>query len=240
MLTPRVLRKEPFSIADINVEVQDHEWTATPEYERIVGAAWEKRISETKYPLWDGTYYRVMNIAEACIPASTPMFRLGTIRYRYIATFPALCQEHKKRRLEALYHLSTIALIQTTDDYYLFGKRTRNGAIDIIGGGVQKDELAVSTGADIERNLFKEIREEIGIPANAIERMNGIGILLSGTTNVLVVGHACLRLSKADAELRFAERGDNEMATPIFVPQDKLRAFLGDMPDYRNLIPDLL
>ncbi|PKU22676.1 NUDIX hydrolase [Telmatospirillum siberiense] len=240
MFTPRILRKERFSIADIAVTVQDHEWVAPPEYERIVEAEWRKRISEATYPIWDGTYYRVMNIADSENSRSPPMFRLGTIRYRYVATLPALYQEHRKCRLEALYHLSTIALIQTTDDYYLFGKRTGNGTIDLIGGGVQKDELAVSNGSDIEQNLFKEIREEVGIPANAVESMSGIGILLSGTSNVLIVGHARVRLSKTDAELRFAQREDDEMAAPVFVPKDKLRAFLEDMSDYRKLIPDVL
>jgi hypothetical protein len=239
MFTPRVIFKRR-PIADISVDIWDHEWSATPEYESAVDSAWQKRLFETKYLIWDGTYYRVTNLGELENEAAAQKFRLGTIRYRYIATFPELHRVHLQCQLEALYHLSTIALIQTSDDYYLFGKRMRNGAIDIIDGGVQKDEMAVSCGADVERNLFKEIHEEVGISGNDIDQMIGIGTLLSGTSNVLVVGHVHSRLSKAAVELQFAERSDNEMVEPVFVPGYKLCTFLRGMSDYRNLIPDLL
>lgn len=193
-----------------------------------------------KQPIWDGTYYRALNAAELETGATAAIMQLGIVRYRYIATFPVLHLHHSRCALDPLYHLSTIALIRTLDDHYLFGKRASSGQVDLIGGGVQRDEMVISSGADIERNLYKEMNEEIGICDKDVVEMSGIGILLSGTSNVLVVGDVRVGLSRADAVLRFEQRTENEMAELVFVPADRLKVFLQSMDDYRRLIPVLL
>jgi predicted NUDIX family phosphoesterase len=157
-----------------------------------------------------------------------------------VSTFPKLHQQHADHELEPFHHLSTIALIRTLDGHYLFGRRSRNGEVDLIGGGVQCDELAVTCGADLERNLFKEIHEEVGIREDDIEQLAGIGILLSGTSNVLIVAHANLALTRAEAAARFAMRTDNEMSEPVFVRECELCPMLRAMSDYRRLIPELI
>jgi 8-oxo-dGTP pyrophosphatase MutT (NUDIX family) len=194
----------------------------------------------SKNTIWDGTYYRVVNASQLETRSEVGLMQLGTIRYRYIATFPTLHRHHARCGLDPLYHLSTTALIRTIDGYYLFGKRARNGSIDLIGGGAHADELMISGGPNIEQNLYKEIHEEVGIWEDEIEELAGIGIVFSGTSNVLVIGHARAGLSKADAIARFGQRTENEMTEPIFVHEDKLRGFLRDMTRYRKLIPGLL
>lgn len=236
MFRPRILSKNHFTIAGLRVEVCSNEWSAPPAYQVLVDAAWKTLLAHTAQPLWDGTYYRVL----AELDLDREMIRLGTIRYRYIATFPALHQYHTDHRLDPLLHLSTIALIRTNDRYYLFGRRTRNGEIDLIGGGVQRDELEIATGADLERNLLKEIHEEVGIGGDNLERLTGIGILLSGTSNVLIIGHANADLNRSEAVARFAERSEEEMSEPVFVAENDLCSALRSMNDYRPLIPELI
>lgn len=240
MFIPRILSRAPFSIAGIGVEIWPDEWAPTPAYESLVDIAWREKLSNAQHPVWDGMYYRVLNAHEWPIGVAVKTMRLGAIRYRYIATFPSLCEQHASSGLEPLNHLSTVAIIGTTDGHCLFGKRAWDGTIDLIGGGVQQDEIAVSSGIDLERNLLKEIREEAGIHQDDIAEIAGIGILLSATSNVLILGRVQTRLSRAGTVMRFAGREDNEMAEPIFVPDDKLRRFLKDMTDYRTLIPELL
>lgn len=82
--------------------------------------------------------------------------------------------------------------------------------------------------------------EETGIPAAEMDQPEGIGIVMSSTTNVLVIAHAEIRLSKEESKTRFARRTDDEMANLVFVPGQDLRSFLLGMPDYRTLLPDLL
>jgi 8-oxo-dGTP pyrophosphatase MutT (NUDIX family) len=235
MFKPRIIFGPPLRFREIRIELSAHEWRASPEYDLLVNAAWQEMRSQ--HSLWDGVYYRLMDPAE---PWRDCPMRLGLIRYRYIATYRELQEQHARSGLDALHHLSTIALIRTSDGYYLFGRRARDRAIELIGGGVQQDELAVSTGADLERNLYKEIREETGIAPNHIEELSGRGALLSSTSNVLLLAHARLRIPKTEVQAIFDRRTDNEMAEHIFVAEEDLRSFLPALPDYRALIPSLL
>lgn len=243
MYTPRILHNHPFDLSDTTVRILDHAWSADAEYERMAETAWQVKLREAEqdaHPLWDGTYYRVSNTSDIAGPLGVRKLELGTIQYRYISTFRPLHEEHARRKLEPLHHLSTAALIRTNDAYYVFGRRTRGGAIDLIGGGVQRDEMEISSGADIGQNFYKEMREEIGIPYGDSLRMNGMGILMSSTSNILVIAHIDLRLSRDEVADRFGHREEDEMAEPVFVPQSDLRDFLGRLTDYRMLIPDLL
>lgn len=103
---------------------------------------------------------------------------------------------------------------------------------------VSSEEWAAT--ADLEENLYKEIREETGIERGHIGELRGLGAVLSSTSNVLLVAHAQLRISRAEAAEGFAGRSEPEMAELIAVPETGLRAFLGGLADYRSLIPGLL
>ena len=240
MYLARVISKTAFDIASLTISVSPHRWTPPSVYDDLVTTEWQKLLVRTPQPIWDGTYYRVLNPADLENGTEPLTVRLGTIRYRFIATFPLLHQAHAHHQLEPLHHLSTIALLRTSDGYYLFGRRTRNREIDLIGGGVQKDELEIASGADLERNLIKEIHEETGISRNRIDRLSGIGILLSGTSNVLMVGHAHVDPTRAEAIAAFALRTENEMSEAVFIPGNELPCFLRSKSDYRPLIPQLM
>lgn len=85
MFPARILSGPPLPFRDLRIEISGREWTATPEYDLLVNAAWHRMREQ--HSLWDGVYYRVTDpakLARSCI------MRLGLIRYRYIATFPAL------------------------------------------------------------------------------------------------------------------------------------------------------
>ncbi len=243
MYTPRILHDRPFDLSDTTVRILDHAWSADAEYERMAETAWQAKLREAgqeAHAIWDGTYYRVTNSADITGPMGVRALELGTIQYRYIATFWRLHEEHARRELEPLYHLATAALIRTRDAHYIFGRRTRGGAIDLIGGGVQRDEMEVSCGADLGRNLYKEIREETGIQENDSVGMNGMGILMSSTSNILVIARVDLSLSRDEVAERFAKREEDEMAEAVIVAESELRGFLGGLNDYRTLIPELL
>jgi len=240
MLEPAILLKGPFRIADFTVEAIEQPWQTHPEYEQAVAVEWEsrsRRAAEAGDHLWDGVSYRVANSDAWLMP---PRLQLGTIAYRYVATFRRLQDLHRTHGLEPTYHLSICALIRTTDDFYLFGRRRVRRNVDLIGGGVQPDEMAVATGADLERCLFKELREETGIRASAVTELTGLGVVLSGSSNILIVGHLKLSLDLAEAQAAFVHREEDEMGELEIVPADGIRAYLSAMTDYRVLVADLL
>jgi 8-oxo-dGTP pyrophosphatase MutT (NUDIX family) len=243
MFTPRILRKGPFGLSDIGVEIAEETWRAPPQFDERVADNWKALVRAADaegHRLWDGTHYRVANLEALESGAGAPALRLGLVSFRYIATYRALHEAHRASGLAPTHHLSIAALISTCDGHYLFGKRKRNGAIDLIGGGVQPSELVVSRGADLERTLFKEVEEEVGLLSGDFEETTGIGIVMSSTSNVLIIAHAPARLAMNEVQAAFACREEDEMAEPVFVSEPELPRYLRAMTDYRVLVADLL
>ena len=243
MFTPRILLGKRLDLAAVTIACDGYEWNANAAYDACVADAWMQRQREAaaaRLSIWDGINYRVVNAEALERCEGSVHLVLGTIRYRYIATLRLLQNEHAKHALDPLYHLTTAALICTSDDWYVFGRRAGNGSVDLIGGGAQPDELEVAAGTDLERNLVKEIGEEIGIGSGDLRRIACIGVLLSSTSNVLVLSKADLTLTKREVERAFGDRSDDEMAEPVFVRPDELAPFLRSLTDYRALIPTLL
>lgn len=243
MFETRILYKGDFLLENIQTDILNDEWISTPDYDRKVTQAWSQKLTEAHEKgmvIWDGMFYRVTNIPELEKATDLIVLKLGTVPYRYIGTLLNLKEDFSTSGLQPLNHLSTAAIIRTNDDYYLFGKRTSDGSIDLIGGGVQQDEIEVTSGTDLAKNLYKEIEEESGIKRSAIKDMRGIGILFSITSNTLIIGHVEVNLSKKEVEEIFKHRGDDEMAEAVFIPQSHITEFLSSMKSYRALIPMLM
>ena len=239
MYTPRILSKRSFSIAGLRIERHESAWNATAEYEDLVQLEWKDMLRRAGTGIWDGTYYRVLNPDVFPDQIETVPILLGTVAYRYIATFPALFQEHSRFALDPLHHLSTVALVRTRDNFYVFGVRSRSGAVDLIGGGAQPDEIEIRCGTDLEKNLHKEIFEETGMNDADIEDLKGIGTVLSKTSNVLIVGHTRLNVDSAVVQRRFQQRTDDEMRRLVFIAANEVPEFLMQMHDYRSLLTQL-
>lgn len=243
MYPAKTLFNKKFSASDIQIELlPTNKWTANSVYDEQVMEVWKEKellAKEDGVKIWDGTYYRVTNIPDIELKGNL-ILRLGTIPYRYIATVSNLKDLFRENNLEPLSHLSTAAIIRTSEGKYLFGKRSRNEMIDLIGGGVQQDELEVHSGADLERNLLKEVVEEAGIEQVHIESIQGIGIVHSVTSNIIIISLIQLKLSQEETGEVFKRRRDNEMSELMYVPENKISSFLKDMPSYRPLIADLL
>lgn len=239
MYTPQVLSKRPFTISKLWIEHDDSAWNTTVEFDELVQLKWKEVLRDARTRVWDGTYYRVLNPHVFREEKQHMPILLGTIAYRYIATFPSLFQVHSRFALDPPNHLSTVALIRTTDNLNVFGVRNLNGVVDLVGGGAQRDEIEINCGADLEKNLYKEIFEEIGLNHEDIEYLAGIGTVASSTSNVLIVGHAQLKLNSAEVQRKFQQRTDDEMSGLVFVPDDRVREFLMQMRDYRSLLAQL-
>jgi len=243
MFTPAILHRSQFQLSDVLISVLEDEWTPSTSYEALVHDAWQERVREATgsgQRIWDGRFYRVTNVSDMKCDSTFPRLCLGTILYRYIATFRALHEYHAREGLEPLNHLSTAGLICTRDGQFLFGRRSRDGTIDLIGGGAQSDELAIGCGSDIEATLRKEIFEELGVRSTQIPDVRGMGVLLSTTSNVLVVAAVDLALSTDEVAAQFADRSDDEMSELVTVNENDLSAFLRGMTDCRTLIPELM
>lgn len=235
MDTPYILCPPPLPLREIHIEVCDDVWAPSAEYDALVDSVWAKMSMDE--PLWDSLYYRVLDLSELSGGAKV---RLGMIPYRYIATYRTLHEQHKRYGLEPLNHLSTAALVRTSDGFFVFGKRAQNGMPDLFGGGVQPEELAVTCGTDLEENVYKELLEEAGIRRSDVAELAGIGVVIAENSNVIVMALVHLKMGSGKMQSQFSSRTEDEMAELASVPEVELHQYLGEMADYRKLIPYLL
>lgn len=231
---PYILCPPPWPLREIRIAVCDDVWTPSAVYDALVDTAWAKMRMDQ--PLWDSLFYRVLDLSELSGGAKV---RLGVVAYRYIATYRALRKQHKGYGLKPLYHLSTAALVRTSDGFFVFGMRAQNGMPDLLGGGVQPEELAVTCGADLEENLYKELMEEAGIHRSDVEELAGMGVVIAENSNVIVMALVHLKIGSGKLQTQFSSRTENEMAELVFVPEIELHKYLGQMTDYRRLISNL-
>jgi 8-oxo-dGTP pyrophosphatase MutT (NUDIX family) len=235
---PCVLLKGPFALDGFDLVQDGPAWRPDGGYEALVGPIWQERAAVAAargHPIWDGTHYRLTHADD--LTNGGPV-RLGTIDFRYIVTIRRLWDAHVARGHGPYHHISTAALLRTADGHYVFGKRAVNGTVDLIGGAFQPDET-LGEAANFETNVLKEIREETGIGRGALGAMTGLGIVMSTTSNVLVVADVPTMLTRDAVLETFATREDDEMAEPVFVPAAGVRDYLRGLGDYRAVVAGL-
>jgi 8-oxo-dGTP pyrophosphatase MutT (NUDIX family) len=243
MYKARTIYSKKFSAADIKISgFLGKEWVANSSYDELVQAVWKQKeqlAKEDGVKIWDGMYYRVENVSE--IEKSGELrFELGTVPYRYIATVIDLQDSFVANKFDPLCHLSTAAMIRTSDGFYVFGKRSRNGMVDLIGGGAQQDEMVINSGIDLERNLRKEVYEETSISESHIRSVQGIGIVRSMTSNTILISTVQLNVSRDQVRDIFKDRLEDEMSDLLYVSDVEIEFFLRKMSSYRPLIADFL
>ncbi len=157
-------------------------------------------------------------------------FKLSTIKYSTLRGLSTLAKDNPYIYDSCpTFHCSTVALIKTADNFYVFGSRNANTIhtqpMDFIGGGLQFDELEVNNGEDIEKNVVKELYEEINVCQSDILHIEGIGIILSTSTNISFIFKVDLRLNKDSLKDKFLERKDDEMSELIFIKEENLEEY---------------
>lgn len=156
MYPAKIIFNKRFSLADMQIEILSDSAGKFPmDYDQHVTELWqakEELAKQTGIRLYDGIYYRVTNVSEI-EETEKLILRLGNIPYRYIATASALEDFITQSSIEPTFHLSTGTMIRTAEGTYLFGQKSKNGRIDLIGGGAQKTNWK-SSPERIYRRIF--------------------------------------------------------------------------------------
>ncbi len=244
-IKPRILSSDLFAKDTYRIEFSESSLVLDAKLSQQVDSVWSTFLSEAKKKggtLWDGTYYRLENIAEV-ISGSTHLL-FSTIKFSQIKgltqDLDLLANLPEESRPQ---HISTTALIHTSDGYFVFGERNKktmsSSSFDFIGGGLQPDELAVKNCSDIFASQYKEMLEEASIDRSLVNKMVGIGIVHSSKYNVIFMFYALLNITRAEVEKIFASSTDDEMTGLVFIPESELAGFLKDKGSYRPLAAEL-
>lgn len=208
---------------------------------RNISSNWQSFEEEAKLKggqVWDGTYYRLENVDDISNELQFSTIKYSTIRgLTHNQDLSSISVQSRPN------HISTATLIQTNEGLFVFGVRNKNSmssrSIDLIGGGLQPEELEVSNCKDIFANQKKEIVEELGISDIHISSMKGLGITLSSKYNVIFIFLTKLSLSKEELLLIFEKKTDDEMQGLEFIEETNLEQYLSEKGSYRPLTAQL-
>ncbi|MBB1294617.1 NUDIX hydrolase [Pseudoalteromonas sp. SR41-4] len=232
-------------IEDFEVVISSSELNLTP-YENNLNNIWDEVLEESKnsgVEVWDGLYYRLENIAE--LKSGSMQLRLSTVRYSTVRSLMKLSRTHDLDDKYFPYHINTGALISTKDDFFVFGEKANSNDdkfIDLIGGGLQKDELAVHTAIDIRDNILKEAFEEANITQEFVELINLNSIVLTNTMSIFIIFNIKLNINREQLAIEFDNRTDEELSGLRFFDKNEVNQFSSNnnVYPYLTIVPDLI
>ncbi|MEJ0044079.1 MAG: hypothetical protein WDM81_18545 [Rhizomicrobium sp.] len=215
MYEPRILLKGPFALDVFALSATGEPWRCDDAYEALVAEAWANRVAaaaERHHTLWDGTHYRLTHLED--LTDGRGILRLGTAAFRHIATYRPLHEEHKARGLAPFHHISTAALL---------GDRRRalrlRQARDQRRHRFHRRRLSAGRRPAGPRRQFPQGNpRRARIESDRLGPLTGLGVVLSTTSNVLVIAALDTALTRDGVRAAFAHREDDEMAEPVFVP----------------------
>ncbi|TMP21757.1 hypothetical protein CWC02_01080 [Pseudoalteromonas sp. S2721] len=245
MPNSKILIKNVSEIESYDVLASESSLNIVP-YEQVLKDYWHEVIADAQSAgteIWDGQYYRLENIDE--IQRGSLQLKLSTISYSTTRSLMKLSQQQNLASCYFPYHVNTGALISTSDDFFVFGqKTTKSGTyyLDLIGGGLQKDELDVQQAIDIKNNILKEAFEEANITSSMIDWVNLNSLILTNTMSVVILFNIKLNVDKGLLLKSFEDRVENELSGLQFFDQQSVKEFSykENTLSYLSLIPKLV
>lgn len=186
---------------------------------------------------WDGTYYRLENLNE--LEKGSQILKISTVKYSQLRAFQKLEVSKNYPTEYHTLHISTLGIVITSDNHYIFGFRERslnNTKITFIGGGLQPDELEVKKAQDIETNMLKEIREEINVDSSLIDKTEFNKIVHAiERMNIFIIFDIKLKISRDEVLELFENIKDKEHDRLIFVKDSDIKQFSKNLPYFMQL-----
>ncbi len=183
--------------------------------------------------LWNSLAYRLERFWQY---GDNLHLQLSTVEYkdimirRAIKVLPVLGEDYFTK------FVFVASLICTSDNMYVFGRSNTTQTIDLIGGGVNKDEGLVKDGSDFFGALYREFKEEINLDRADIVSSTLRGILLSPWYGIGCIFYTKLRISSDEVVAKFQLENDGEIQGLILVESENIETFLETLRGYKPLI----
>lgn len=246
MLKPKILISGKFYADDISVKVNPHSNRKIDKtVERGINPLWEKiykKATAEGKQVWDGISFRLNDVHEE---QGTLMFEVSPIKFSI--RYPLCTMVSELEHLGEDYYAKGMGIggiIETSDGKYIFGQRSgktmTSNKIDVIGGFVEGVDFTDKREQGLLAVNTMEIKEELGIDSFRIKEMSVIGVVLSYTTNVVVVTYTELEMDSSEVRQSFNNATDDEMSDLVFVEKENLKKFLITLGGYKPLVVELL
>jgi len=245
MIEPKILVKGGFSPEDIHIQLnRETNRKTTQELEKLIREEWEWLYSKAKSEgriIWDGESYRLDDFR---VNEHGELFlKVSPIKYSVRAPLNRLTQYTEKLGEQYLAKgLGIGGFLKTTDGKFIFGVRSgktlTSNKIDFIGGIVENVDL--NSGKELFSQNYKEIQEEMGVSKDQIDNMVVLGMILSNTSNVIIITFTQLNIDSKKVLDVFRQRNDEEMSSLEFVEEESLKDYLHDLGGYKVVVYELL
>ncbi len=224
-----IILQGPLLLSDFQILKEESDFKL-PEVEALEAEIWASRQQEAKLKgkkVWNGKIYRLNNVEEVKHGAKT--LSIGIVNYSYILAANQYIKESDAliQQRNYTHYMFTPIVAETTDQKIIVGvKDVNTDKQDLPGGFLQADELEVNEAKDIERNAFKELKEEFGIESEHVASSILLGIGRSLHTHLPFVFNFKLNLSSTELPEIFNHRTESEMQDFKLIDKPILEEYL--------------
>lgn len=224
-----ILRKGPFYASEFQIQFTENSFNPGEKKERL-DQIWNEIETKTKAAgreVWDNLYYRLENRKELSEGAKT--LHLSTIPYSTVRSLIEIAKAEAPQEKDFPLQVNTGGLIRTSDGYYVFGlKGLADGkkSMEMVGGGLQPKELEVRVGADLGRNMTKEMSEEVNIGEEYLADQKILGFIFAENKGIIIAFKNQLNIPIEKVQQLFPLRKDKELVGIHAVPDSEVASFL--------------
>lgn len=244
MIKPKILWQGAITEDELNVELVDSSKSnraIDPTVEAKLQDKWEQQLVEAKEKgatLYDGTSYR---LEEIDFDGKRLSIKVSPMKFRVRSTLKKMPELEELGEMYYSHGLSVGGFVITTDSQYVFATKSNKvfseTKRDIIGGVLEVIEPFSGKGI-FEMNK-RELREEINVDSEMIKEMKVIGIVLSPSTDIIIITLTKLKLSVSELKVIFEKRADLELEGIEFVSLQELNNYLESLGGYKPVMKKL-
>ncbi len=230
--------KSNIELKDLKVEISDISiFKLDKELEDLKKSIWEEKEKEAKEDnekIWDGDVYTLEDVSKL---ESNNILNISTIKYSEVVTYVKGLERKIINSISPRY-ICTGVLVQTSDNYFVFGSKRGKEEGAMIGGYSNRDELEVNISEDFKRNMLKELKEELDISEQDLTVIKFLGVLETEKGSVNIFFKVKTSLSKEEVEKRYEKIIDKEFQSLIFIDEKGIKEYLDSKIDGNKVISD--
>jgi len=230
--------KSNIELKDLKVEKSDISiFKLDKELLDIKKSIWEEREKEAKEnneKLWDGDVYTLEDVSKL---ESNNILKISTIKFSEVVTYVKGLGRNIKNSINPRY-ICTGVLVQTSDNYFVFGSKRGKEEGALVGGFTDKDDLEIKVSEDFKRNMLKELKEELDINEVDLTNIKFKGILETEKGSVNIFFKVNTSLSKVEVEKRYNNIKDKEFQNLIFIEENSVKEYLDSKIDANKVISE--
>ena len=232
--------KSNIELKDLKVGISDISiFKLDKELEDLRKSIWEEKEKEAKdnnEKLWDGDVYTLEDVS--CLEDNN-ILKISTIKYSEVVTYVKGLERNIINSISPRY-ICTGVLVQTSDNYFVFGSKRGKEEGAMIGGYSNRDELEVNISEDFKRNMLRELKEELDISEQDLTAIKFLGVLETEKGSVNIFFKVITSLSKEEVEKRYEKIVDKEFQSLIFIDEKSIKEYLDSKIDGNKVISDLI